>query len=88
MTHNEDGTQVWNSGRRSIRAWSAGCSGPKAPGENLGEFRGGEDDAYFEALQKFVNIVHEQYVGGPFPFDDLTKNDVEVFMAAFIAGAA
>lgn len=56
-------------------------------GETHGDFRVGDDGAYFKALQEFVNIVHEQYIGGPYPFDDLTKNDVEIFMAAFVAGA-
>ena len=34
--------------------------------------------------------IHESYMkdARAFPFDDLTKNDVEMFMAAFIAGAA
>lgn len=50
-------------------------------GENLGEFQEGEDDAYFECLQEFVNIVHEEKVGGLWPFDDLVKNDVEAFLS-------
>ena len=34
-------------------------------GESHGTFQVGDDDAYFEALQEFVNIVHEQYIGRP-----------------------
>lgn len=45
-------------------------------GQALGSFTPGEDIKYFEDLQEFVNLVHEEVIGGPFPFDDLVKNDV------------
>lgn len=50
-------------------------------GATLGTFRRGEDEAYFQTLQEFVNVVHEEVVGGPWPFDDLVKNDVVAFFA-------
>ena len=50
-------------------------------GSVLGEFNKGEDIKYFEVLQEFVNIVHEEVIGGPAPFDDLVINDVAAFMA-------
>lgn len=55
-------------------------------GITLGEFNEKEDDAYFEQLQKFASLAHEQYVGGPYPFDDLTRNDVEIFSSTFARG--
>lgn len=50
-------------------------------GATLGSFVDGEDQAYFNALQDFVNLVHDQVVGGPWPFNDLVKNDVVAFLA-------
>lgn len=50
-------------------------------GATLGVFADGEDDEYFKTLQEFVNIVHDQVVGGPWPFDDLVENDVVAFLA-------
>jgi AbiU2 len=47
----------------------------------LGEFAPSEDDAYFLDLQEFVNIVHDEVVGGPWQFNSLVKNDVEAFFA-------
>lgn len=52
-----------------------------AAGATLGEFPNGADEEYFEVLQEFVNTVHEQVVGGPWPFNDLVKNDVAAFLA-------
>jgi hypothetical protein len=49
-------------------------------GATLGTFAKGEDEAYFRALQEFANIVHDQ-VGGPWPFNDLVKNDIAAFLA-------
>lgn len=54
----------------------------------LGEFQAGEDVAYFDALSEFASEVHEQKLGDPYLFDDLTKNDIEIFMAAFGKGIA
>lgn len=50
-------------------------------GGTLGTFVQGEDEAYFQALQEFVDIVHDQVIGGPWPFDDLVKNDVVALLA-------
>ncbi len=49
--------------------------------EALGSFPEGADDEYFEALQDLVNEVHEKWVGGPYPFNDLAQNDVLKFLA-------
>lgn len=48
--------------------------------EPLGDFKKDADIAYFGALQEFVDIVHEAAVGGPFPFRDTVKNDVDGFL--------
>lgn len=37
-------------------------------------------EKYFEILQEFANKVHEQTIGGPWPFNDLVKNDVAAFL--------
>jgi hypothetical protein len=50
-------------------------------GARLGEFANGADEEYFKALQEFVNTVHDEVIGGPWPFNDLVKNDVEAFLA-------
>lgn len=50
-------------------------------GATLGSFARGEDEAYFRALQEFVNIIHDEVVGGPWPFNDLVKNDVAGFLS-------
>jgi len=56
-------------------------------GEPLGSFPEGKDDAYFEALQRFVNVVHDGVIGGPYPFDDLAAVDAEAFIDAFVGQA-
>ena len=38
-------------------------------GSALGAFPTGEDVEYFNALQKFVNIVHHNVIGGDFTFN-------------------
>ncbi len=49
--------------------------------EELGGFPEGEDDLYFAALQELVDEVHDRWGdGGPYPFDDLAKNDVFEFL--------
>jgi AbiU2 len=50
-------------------------------GAPLGEFKKDEDVQYFTALQEFVDVVHSSVVGGPYPFDDLVKNDVVAFLS-------
>lgn len=50
-------------------------------GSMLGSFAPGEDLAYFSSLQEFVNLIHEEVVGGSYPFNDLVLNEVEAFLA-------
>lgn len=45
-----------------------------------GAFPVGADRKYFAALQKFADIVHDEVVGGPAPFNDLASSDVEVLL--------
>jgi hypothetical protein len=52
-----------------------------AAGQTLGSFPPGEDVKYFENLQEFANLVHGKVIGGPFPFDDLAKNDVVALLS-------
>lgn len=47
----------------------------------LGSFPEGADNEYFDALQALVNEVHEKWVGGPYPFNDLAQADVKEFLA-------
>jgi len=47
----------------------------------LGSFPQGAGEDYFAALQALVNEVHEKWVGGPYPFNDLARADVEEFLA-------
>ena len=49
-------------------------------GATLGRFADGADEEYFNVLQEFVNTVHVEVVGGPWPFNDLVKNDVYALM--------
>ena len=49
-------------------------------GATLGEFDKGADEKYFKDLQEFVNIVHDQVVGGPYPFCNRVKNDIVYFL--------
>ncbi len=49
-------------------------------GAPLGMFADGSAEKYFEALQEFVNIVHNQVVGGPYPFCNLVVNDIAYFL--------
>lgn len=46
----------------------------------LGKFPEGLDDEYFLVLQELVNTVHEKWHGGPYPFNDLARADVEEFL--------
>jgi len=57
-------------------------------GKVLGAFQEGDDIAYFEALREFANEVHMDVVGSPFLFDDLTQNDIDVFMSTFSKGVS
>ena len=57
-------------------------------GTILGEFDKGEDVTYFKTLQEFASEVHNNILGTPYFFDDLTKNDIDIFMATFSRGLA
>lgn len=46
----------------------------------LGSFPEGADEKYFAALQALANEVHEKWVGGPYPFNDLAQADVREFL--------
>lgn len=46
----------------------------------LGAFPEGLDHEYFVALQELVNTVHEKWLDGPYPFNDLARADVEEFL--------
>lgn len=46
----------------------------------LGAFPVGLDSEYFSVLQELVNAVSEKWLGGPHPFNDLAKVDVEEFL--------
>ena len=48
--------------------------------EPLGGFPKGEDEEYFETLQDLVNVIHERWLGGPYPFNDLAEGDVHEFL--------
>ena len=47
----------------------------------LGEFAEGADERYFKALEEFVNVIHGEVIGGPWPFDHLVVSDVAAFLA-------
>lgn len=49
-------------------------------GAALGAFADGGDEKYFEALQDFVNIVHGEVIGVPYPFSKTVKNDIAFFL--------
>jgi hypothetical protein len=46
----------------------------------LGGFADGAGEKYFKDLQEFVNIVHDQVAGGPYPFCNLARNDIAYFL--------
>ena len=52
----------------------------------LGSFEPGEDGSYFDALKDFASLVSQQVLGAPFVYDDLVKNDVDVFLTDFLRG--
>jgi hypothetical protein len=55
--------------------------------KNLGGFDPGEDEKYFLKLNKFACLVSQAVLGEPFIYDDLVKNDVDVFMQDFLRGS-
>lgn len=54
--------------------------------EFYGEFDQGADEKYFETLGEFCDLVSQKTLQLPFVYDDLVKNDVEVFMSQFKRG--
>lgn len=52
----------------------------------LGSFEPGKDESYFDALKDFTSLVSQQVLGAPFVYDDLVKNDVDVFLTDFLRG--
>jgi AbiU2 len=55
--------------------------------DQLGAFEPGEDERYFNNLREFASLVSGSVLGEPFIYDDLVKNDVSIFMHAFLRGA-
>jgi hypothetical protein len=55
--------------------------------EVLGGFDPGQGEAYFQLLCEFASVVRQAALGEPFVYDDLVKNDVEVFMQSFLYGS-
>lgn len=41
----------------------------------LGSFEKNDDAKYFQKLQEFVDLVHDEVIGGPWPFDDRVRRD-------------
>jgi len=46
----------------------------------LGSFSEDMSNKYFEVLQELANAVSAKWLGGPYPFNDLAKVDVEEFL--------
>lgn len=55
-------------------------------GESLGGFQEGDDVAFFNALRAYASEAHTYAIGLPYEFDDLTKNDVNIFISTFAKG--
>jgi len=43
----------------------------------LGPFQEGADNEYYKVLQEFVNIIHIDTYGRPYPFDKTVEKDVQ-----------
>lgn len=54
--------------------------------KELGVFAPGEDEAYFDCLHQFASIMKEAVDGGPFVYNNLVKNDIDIFMQCFNRG--
>jgi hypothetical protein len=52
----------------------------------LGSFDPGMDDDYFRHLQEFASLVRQKTIGEVFVYDNLVRNDVNIFMACFNRG--
>jgi hypothetical protein len=53
---------------------------------DLGDFDKDDDTEYFHHLCKFASIVREAILSERFLYDDLVRNDVDIFMACFNRG--
>lgn len=51
-----------------------------AAGARLGAFNKGDDEKYFQALQEFVDVVHGEVFGVPYPFSRTVRNDIAFFL--------
>ena len=49
-------------------------------GAKVGMFAAGADEKYFEDLQEFANVVHDEVVGGPYPFSTNVINDIAFYL--------
>jgi HEPN superfamily AbiU2-like protein len=47
----------------------------------MGAFPEDKDEQYFKTLQELVNLVHDKWIGGLYPFNDLAISDVDEFLA-------
>jgi len=47
----------------------------------LGAFPAGIDEEYFQCLQEFVNQVHGEFVGGPYPFSECVINYANEYLS-------
>jgi hypothetical protein len=56
-------------------------------GRCLGAFPSGKDEAYFRQLQEFVNLVHEEAIGGPYPFHECARDDVRLVIDDLLRAA-
>lgn len=52
----------------------------------LGGFSPGEDEKYFETLRKFASLLSEEVMGESFEYENLVRNDIEIFMHDFLLG--
>jgi len=54
----------------------------------LGAFPEGEDDRFFESLQDFVNIAHDNVIGGPYPLNSVSHEDADSLVRYLREGVA
>ncbi|HEX4322745.1 MAG TPA: hypothetical protein VHZ52_17665 [Acidobacteriaceae bacterium] len=49
-------------------------------GATLGSFEEDAEVQYFKILKEFVNVVHKEVIGSPWPFNEFVKSDVAAFL--------
>jgi hypothetical protein len=54
---------------------------------SLGAFPSGKDETYFGDLQRFVDLVHEKSIGGPYPFHEFAKADARLVIEDLLGAA-